>query len=593
MWKRLGCENLLELALLVPKGYDNQFLSNDLAQSPLVAKVEILRYSAHARFAHVDVFLPDWNRYAKMLIFHPKHYHMMVFRAGSSHIVSAKTDHKDGLVLMQPKILQKSERIVPRIALPKGIAQHKALAFLQEHITETALIGEGIPAHYAHAIEAVFHPTQEFVQAFYENGGFNAQTLEALKFVEITNYLRKRPIVREFPAPKIPLRSPQDFIDSLPFVLTNDQHKAILDIENDLHSKNATRRVVMGDVGCGKSVVMFACAFMVFPSLCVLLAPSVLLAHQLYEEAQKFLPNLNIALVLAGKNPPNFQSANLLIGTHALLSRKLPREPVLVMIDEQHRFGVRHRNLLAKMPIRPHMIQFSATPIPRTLAMIESNFVRLSLIKQQPFVRNVTTKIIRKDGFRELLSHLHHEIEQGRQAAIIYPLREESDTMPYRSLAEAQEFWEKEFGIVHLTHSKDKDKDKVLLDFRENGKILLSTTVIEVGISLPRLCTIVISGAEHFGLATLHQLRGRVSRTGRDGYCYLFTHSDNISRLESFAATNNGFEIAELDLSLRKSGDILGGERQSGMGLVFFDPTTDMEILKLAQKICRQEKENA
>lgn len=593
MWKRLGCENLLELALLVPRGYDNQFLSDDLAQSPLVAKVEILHYSAHARFAHVDVFLPDWNRYAKMLIFHPKPYHTMVFRAGSKHIVSAKTDNRDVLTLIQPKILQKSERIVPRIALPKGIARHRALAFLQEQITEDALEREGVPAHYARAIVEIFHPTQEFVRAFCENGGFGEQTLEALKFVEILNYLRKRPIVREFPAPRVSPRSPQSFINSLPFALTRDQRQAICDIENDLYSENATRRVVMGDVGCGKSVVMFACAFMVFPCLCVLLAPSVLLAHQLYEEAQKFLPSLDIALVLAGKNPPNFQSASLLIGTHALLSRKLPREPVAVMIDEQHRFGVRHRNILAKMPIRPHMIQFSATPIPRTLAMIESNFVRLSLIKQQPFVRNVATSIVRKDGFRNLLAHLHKEIGQGRQAAIIYPLREESDTMPYRSLAEAQEFWEKEFGIVHVTHSKDKDKDKVLLDFRENGKILLATTVIEVGISLPRLCTIVISGAEHFGLATLHQLRGRVSRTGSDGYCFLFTHSDNISRLESFAATGNGFEIAELDLSLRKSGDILGGERQSGMGLLFFDPTTDMEILKLAQKIRKQEEENA
>ncbi|MDE7217709.1 MAG: hypothetical protein K2N20_06435, partial [Helicobacter sp.] len=178
MWKRLGCENLLELVLLVPRGYDNQFLSEDIAQSPLVAKVEILHYSARARFAHADVFLPDWNRYAKMLIFHPKQYHAMVFRAGSKHIVSAKTDNRDGLTLIQPKILQKSERIVPRIALPKGIAQHKALAFLQEQITKDALEREGIPAHYARAIVEVFHPTQEFVRAFCENGGFGEQTLE-------------------------------------------------------------------------------------------------------------------------------------------------------------------------------------------------------------------------------------------------------------------------------------------------------------------------------------------------------------------------------------------------------------------------------
>lgn len=593
MWSKLGCENVLELALLTPRGYDNHILSSDLHESPLVVEVCVIKYAVLRKVARVHVVLPAWNCYATMLIFNHSAYHASAFAISSRHVIRAKAEWKDGLTLIQPKVLKQTECILPLLPIPKGVSKPRALAFIQSQINTQALMEQGVPCKYAQAIALIYHPTLEFARAYKEHNGFKGESLEALKFLEIFNFLRKRPKPSVFYAPELMPRPAQDFIDSLPVTLTRDQKNAITDIENDLKGAYSARRVVMGDVGCGKSFVMFAAAYMVYPKRSILLAPTSLLAHQLYTEAQKYLPNIHIELILSGKKPPNFMNAHMLIGTHALLFCEHGDDVVLIMIDEQHRFGVRHRNMLAKMPIRPHVIQFSATPIPRTQAMIESHFIRISYIKQRPFERKVHTHIIKKADFKNLLTHLHNEIKAGRQAAIIYPLREESEHSPYRSISESQAFWEHEFGRVHVTHSKDKNKESVLLDFRDNGTILLTTTVIEVGISLPRLCTIVISGAERFGLATLHQLRGRVSRSGLEGHCYLFTHSDNTQRLEAFAATHDGFEIAELDLSLRKSGDIMGGERQSGMGLIFFDPTTDGEILEHAKQICMKESRHA
>ncbi|MEJ2526607.1 MAG: helicase-related protein [Sulfurovaceae bacterium] len=260
----------------------------------------------------------------------------------------------------------------------------------------------------------------------------------------------------------------------------------------------------------------------------------------------------------------------------------------LIMIDEQHRFGVMQRNKLEKLAQigkkRAHMLQFSATPIPRTQAMMDSALIDISLITHTPFKKNIMTKVISKEDFKPLLSHIDTEISKDNQVLIVYPLVEESEQIPYQSIDEARGFWEKNYERVFVTHGKDKEKQDVLLDFREHGNILLATTVVEVGISLPRLTTIIIVAPERLGLATLHQLRGRVGRHGQEATCFLYTNDKNNQRLEKFAKTDNGFEIARLDLLFRNSGDILEGTMQSGYKFRWLDMANDEAIIAKAKE---------
>ena len=383
----------------------------------------------------------------------------------------------------------------------------------------------------------------------------------------------------------------------------------------------------MGDVGCGKSVVIFSAVMCAYPHTSVLMAPTTILATQLYEEAKRLLPPFVKIHLITSKTPNLSQEAkdsHFIIGTQALLYRDFRLENLaLVMSDEQHRFGTKERHILEKIgqenldstpnlfdfspqntltdsmtdtnkldsktPLestnktRPHTLQFSATPIPRTLAMINSQFINLSVIKDLPFKKDITTRIIDKSGFKALLTHLKEEIAKGNQAIIVYPLVEESQTLDYLSLTEGQGFWQRHFEGVYCTSGKDKNKQEVIDEFALKGSLLLATTLIEVGISLPKVSTIVIVAPERLGLATLHQLRGRVSRNGLKGYCYLYTHKSDNPRLQAFAQTLSGFDIAELDLQYRSSGDLLSGTRQSGNEFEFIDISQDSQVIEEAK----------
>jgi len=216
--------------------------------------------------------------------------------------------------------------------------------------------------------------------------------------------------------------------------------------------------------------------------------------------------------------------------------------------------------------------------------MIESAHIDVSLITTTPFTKDIDSKVIHKNDFKNLLLHVKAEIAKNNQVLLVYPLVEQSDAFDYQSIEEARGYWEKNFENVYVTHGKDKDKEQVLVDFREQGDILIATTVVEVGISLPRLSTVVIVGAERLGLSTLHQLRGRVSRTGLKGYCYLYTNKSKSKRLDEFIHTKSGFDIANLDLKFRKSGDLLKGLVQSGSQFKWIDFAEDEAIVKEVKK---------
>lgn len=409
-----------------------------------------------------------------------------------------------------------------------------------------------------------------------------AEILRTLKFVEILNYLQKLSAKKtSFPAQIYPLRDISDWLASLPFEPTRDQLSAIKDIASDLQSPLARRRVVMGDVGSGKTLVILASAAMNYPRISYLMAPTSILAEQIYAEARRLLPpQIKVLLVKSGDREPNFAGAHLVIGTHALLYHELAPSN-LIMVDEQHRFGSNQREKIARLTgsgeFRAHFIQFSATPIPRTLSMIQSELVSFSFLKQLPFEKQIKTKILQNDGFTGFMQDLRRELAAGNQAIIVYPLVQQSESSVYQSLEEAAPFWKAQFADVMITYGSDKDKEEVLRRFRDEGRLLITTTIVEVGISLPRLSVILIVGAERMGLASLHQLRGRVGRKGQAGRCYLYTKLKSPpQRLREFAATLDGFKVANIDLKNRQGGDLLGGSVQHGAMFAWYDYEEDV-----------------
>ena len=421
-----------------------------------------------------------------------------------------------------------------------------------------------------------------------------------LKFIEIYNFLRRLRTKKQTPKSyEIELFDISAWLESLPFRPTKDQMQAINDIKGDLRSRDAKRRVIMGDVGCGKTLVLLAAALLVYPKQAVLMSPTSILAAQIFDEAKRLLPKfMQIELLKGGKKdkdtPQRLAKAHLIIGTHAIIHLNA-LNAVLVMVDEQHRFGSNQRqkiNDLAKNDeLSPHFVQFSATPIPRTLSMVQSELVSFSFIRQMPFRKDIQTFCVQGRDFALILERINDELKKGNQIAIIYPLVNEStsENAKYLPLERAREYWEKRYDGVFSTHGKDKNKEEVLLEFRQKGRILLATTVMEVGISLPKLSTIIIVGAEKLGLATLHQLRGRVGRVGLPSFCYLYTKLDTMpQRLIEFSKTLDGFVIAELDLKNRLSGDLLDGFAQHGNEFKFFDFATDEKILSEAKASLRE-----
>jgi len=589
--KKLKKRTLLDLALTLPQSYNDTTLSKTIVENKIItAKIKVLSAVMVQERLKVELFLTDFNKRASALFFRTTHYHKEKFKPNTELIISGRINNYRGqLQISQPKALSDYGKIIPKYKTVLKESEIKRL--IQNYITQESLQRAGLTQDEIHTLLTLHSPTS--LDTIYDKKGtLKEEHLFNLKSIEAYNHLvklKRKRIVTE--AIKPLTGDPTPFIESLPFELTLDQKNVIKSVQKDLanHAK-AARRIIIGDVGSGKTMVILAAALIAGKERTILMAPTSLLANQLYEEATKYLNNLlNIAFVTQKNSQGDYTKADLIIGTHALLYKKDLPKVALLIIDEQHRFGANQRALLDALVKQEnkgaHFLQFSATPIPRTQAMIESELIDISTIKTLPFEKKITTHIIKRQDFPNLLEHIQNEIEQNHQIIIVYPLVEPSREVPYTSLIEAQNYWEKRFENVYTTHGKDKEKESTLLEFRDKGSILLTTTVIEVGISLPRLTTIVIVGAERFGLATLHQLRGRVGRYGIDSYCFLYTNVPTApKRLEEFANTLDGFKIANLDLKYRNSGDLLDGITQSGRNFQWLDLSEDEKIIEYAKK---------
>ena len=397
----------------------------------------------------------------------------------------------------------------------------------------------------------------------------------------------------------------QQFIKNLPFELTSGQKQAVNEILNDMDSDTPMQRLLQGDVGSGKTVVatIMLLAAVENGYQGAFMAPTEILAQQHYNNLVQWLTpmGLSVGLFLGSQSKKirnKFETdlkngqTHIAVGTHALIQENIEFNNLgAIVVDEQHRFGVKQRNILKKKSQNPQMLTMTATPIPRTLALTVHGDLDLTVINELPRGRK-PIKTALTGSHKQVWNLIKKEVEEGRQAYIVYPLIDESETLSAKAATiEAEKLQQEVFpqfkiGLLH-GKLKNDEKEEVMKDFKD-GKydILVSTTVVEVGVDVPNATVMVIENAERFGLSQLHQLRGRVGRSSLQSYCVLITSSrsqETRERLSIMTETNDGFVIAEKDLQLRGPGEFLG-TRQSGLpDLIISDIVRDAKILELAR----------
>ena len=397
----------------------------------------------------------------------------------------------------------------------------------------------------------------------------------------------------------------QNFIKSLPFELTKGQKDAVNEILNDLHSETPMQRLLQGDVGSGKTVVA---TIMLLAAIengyqGAIMAPTEILAQQHYNNMVQWLTPLGLSVGLflgshGKKLRTQFETSlrngqmDIAVGTHALIQENVDFNNLgAIVVDEQHRFGVKQRNILKKKSANPQILTMTATPIPRTLALTVHGDLDLTVINELPKGR-LPIKTTFTSSHRGVWELVRREIEYGRQAYVVYPLIDESETLSAKAATKEAErlqtevFPDLKIGLLH-GKLKNDEKEQVMADFKNKKyDILVSTTVVEVGVDVPNATVMVIEDADRFGLSQLHQLRGRVGRNNLQSYCILISSTrsqETKERLNIMTQTNDGFVIAEKDLQLRGPGEFLG-TRQSGLpDLIISDIVRDAKILELAR----------
>lgn len=504
-----------------------------------------------------------------------------------------------------------TRRIIPIYPMTKGLTSkliqqliHQALEAcgqeLQELLPQDILLREDFPPvyqayheiHWPTSMEQLHKARQRLV---FEEFFLYALGLGLMKSsrTETTYYPCAKPI-------------PQCFYQSLPFPLTGAQQRVLEEISLDLLSGVPMNRLVQGDVGSGKTMVALGAMLMAVENgyQAALMAPTELLATQHHRTLQAFLEPLGIPCILLTGSTPSKErrryldymavgAAKIVVGTHALFTDTTDFHNLgLIVIDEQHRFGVRQRAALAAKGNSPHVLVLSATPIPRTLALILYGDLSVSVIDELPPGRQSVDTFLVNSGYRPRLNgFIRKQIDSGHQVYVVCPAVEENEDTPltaaetmYESLRST--FPDLSIGLVHGKLKSDS-KDKAMAAFLQGStQILVATTVIEVGVDVPNATLMVVEDADRFGLSQLHQLRGRVGRGKDKSYCILMSdnkNQDTRRRLKALCSTNDGFEISQQDLNLRGPGDFFG-QRQSGLPAFHMASlATDLGVLKRAQ----------
>lgn len=529
------------------------------------------------------------------------------------------SEHQKSLRSAMQAIYPSTETLANR-----GISNRVIIKMMQQLFLETQnLFSETLPDYLLDELKLIPKKAALFNIHFPQSSEALAKAQFRLKFEElffiqlqlITKNLIQKHKIKGHPFTNVGENFNDFYQNHLPFELTNAQKRVIKEIRTDMGSNAQMNRLLQGDVGSGKTIVAFMSMLLAIDNgfQACLMAPTEILANQHFLGLSELAKtaNINIQLLTGSTKTAERKiihealedgSLHILIGTHALLEDKVQFKNLgLAVIDEQHRFGVEQRSKLwKKNAIPPHVLVMTATPIPRTLAMSLYGDLDISVIDELPPGRKPIQTVHRFDSNRlKVWKFLKDEIALGRQIYIVYPLIQESEKMDFKDLMDGYESISRDFPLpqysISILHGKMKpaDKDAEMKRFAE-GKtnIMVATTVIEVGVNVPNASVMIIESAERFGLSQLHQLRGRVGRGAEQSYCILMTShklsSDSKTRMETMVSTNDGFEIAEVDLKLRGPGDLMGTQQSGVLNLQIADIVKDRDILMLARNYALQ-----
>lgn len=623
----LGVKTIGDLVYYFPKKYKDKSVITKIKELTPAGfynvKGKIVSKAVESRSRRgllITRFMVSDETGSLVVVFYNNRYAKDIFKLGDIFVFSGRTSHINNSIALEVPEYEKVSSsnvntigIMPEYGLTEGLSQkemRKAVYAALEYIDNT--VEEVFPAEFRARFKLAeinfslknihFPDTQKNLQ----------MAIRRLKFQEVfflQSYLIKLRGMSVDQEKGIEFKARDQvktFISKLPYSLTNAQKRVLEEILIDMEKPVAMNRLIQGDVGSGKTVIAFLALLNCVKSgyQGVMMAPTEILAAQHFETIKEYLKlgneNINIALLTGSMKASNKREVlenvregniQIIIGTHALLSEGVEFKKLgLVITDEQHRFGVRQRAILKSKALNPDMLVMSATPIPRTLSLVLYGDLDISVIDELPPNRKkVETYFIGSDKRERLYNFVKKHIEEGRQAYIVCPLVEESEKLELNSAKEYCENIKKSYfkdyniGLIY-GKMKNEEKDKIMEDFK-NGhiQIIVSTTVIEVGINVPNATIMLIENADRFGLAQLHQLRGRVGRGDHQSYCILISDSNSESakeRLRFMTKTNDGFLIAKKDLEIRGSGEILGTKQHGLPEFKLVDLSKDYDIIK-------------
>lgn len=637
--KELGIHKYADLVNLYPNRYIDRTryykineLMNSGSEVQVVGKVVHLKTVGEKRTRLVATFVDDTGQ-MELVWFQGQKWIRENIKLNVPYVIFGKasafngmfnmphpemellTEHEASLRSAMQPIYPSTEKLAQR-----GVTNKVVNKMMQQLFTETqALFSEVFPPNIMSELSLLTKREALFNIHFPKSQDILARAQFRLKFEElffiqlqlITKNIVRKHKIKGHAFGNVGNYFTDFYNNHLPFELTNAQKRVIKEIRNDMGQPAQMNRLLQGDVGSGKTIVGLMSMLLALDNgfQACLMAPTEILANQHFLGLSELATPLGINIkILTGSTKTAERriihealesgELHIIIGTHALLEDKVQFKNLgLAIIDEQHRFGVEQRSKLwKKNEIPPHVLVMTATPIPRTLAMSLYGDLDVSVIDELPPGRKPIRTEHRFDSNRlKVWKFLKDEIAKGRQAYIVYPLIQESEKMDYKDLMDGYESISRDFPLPHYSISivhgqmKPADKDSEMARFAA-GKtnIMVATTVIEVGVNVPNASVMVIESAERFGLSQLHQLRGRVGRGSEQSYCILMTgqklSNDSQIRMETMCRTNDGFEIAEVDLKLRGPGDIMGTQQSGVLNLQIADLVKDRDILSLARQ---------
>lgn len=642
--KELGIQTYQDLLNLFPNRYLDRtkyFKINELqannAEVQIVGKIIKFEEIAQKRGKRLVATFKDDSGVMELVWFRGQKWIKDALKLNTEYVVFGKTNYYNGkfsiphpdtelLAEHEQNLRSSMQAIYPSTEKlsNRGITNRVMTKIMQNLFLETkGRFAESLSENLLSDLKLISKSEAIFNIHFPKNSDLLFKAKYRLKFEELfyiqlqlilKNLIHKSKI-KGFPFDTVGEHFNTFFKHHLPFELTNAQKRVLKEIRADLGSNAQMNRLLQGDVGSGKTIVALMSMLMALDNgfQACLMAPTEILSVQHYNGLKELCNNLNISIkLLTGSSKTSERrkihealengELDILIGTHAVLEDKVKFKNLgLAIIDEQHRFGVEQRSKLWKKNTSPpHVLVMTATPIPRTLAMSVYGDLDISIIDELPPGRKAIKTVHRYDTNRlKVLRFIRDEIKKGRQVYIVYPLIQESANMDYKDLMDGYESIARDFPMpdyqISIVHGQMKPADKefeMQRFVKGETNIMVATTVIEVGVNVPNASVMIIESAERFGLSQLHQLRGRVGRGAEQSFCILMTShklSENSkTRIKTMVSTNDGFEIAEVDLRLRGPGDIMGTQQSGILNLRIADIVKDNDILQHARFHAKQ-----